>query len=263
MRAPMESIAIGEINQTVFDCPTCARPLALGARRCPGCGTHLVLGVPLAKASVLASLGLAVGIAVGGVIGFGVGLGRNAQAAPAAAVAAASSKAPSVGPSASAEASTSAPSPSPSQAPAPSADPTGGMPAISRSALLQAIAVDGRLRTGGVALRTALAARPFDASTVAEILRSMSADSVFGQQLAGRLAAWPGSAPLAQDLDALYGNVHDSATEALVASVRDDAAYRAAATAMVKVLGPLPALDATADALAAQVGLDPSASSVP
>jgi len=261
MRAPMESIAIGEINQTVFDCPTCARPLALGARRCPGCGTHLVLGVPLAKASVLASVGLALGIAVGGVIGFGVGLGRNVPAAPALAVAASSSKAPGGGPTPSTAASTVAPTPS--QAPSPSADPTDGMPAISRSALVQAIAVNDRLRAGEVALRSALAARSFDASAVAEILRTMSADSVFGQQLAGRLAEWPGAAALAQDLDALYGNVHDSATNALVASVRDGAAYRSAASAMIKVLGPLPALDAAAGALASQVGLDPSASSAP
>jgi hypothetical protein len=63
--APTESLAIGEINQTVFDCPNCSRPLALGARRCPGCGTHLVLGVPLVKASVLGGVGLAIGIAHG------------------------------------------------------------------------------------------------------------------------------------------------------------------------------------------------------
>ena len=39
------SIAIGEIDQTIFDCPSCSRPLALGDRRCPGCRTRLLHGV--------------------------------------------------------------------------------------------------------------------------------------------------------------------------------------------------------------------------
>jgi hypothetical protein len=57
--APVGSFAIGEINQTVFDCPTCSRPLALGTRRCPGCRTRLVLGVPMSKAMIFATAGLA------------------------------------------------------------------------------------------------------------------------------------------------------------------------------------------------------------
>jgi hypothetical protein len=258
---PVEAIAIGEINQTLFDCPTCDRPLPLRARRCPGCGTRLVLGVPLAKASLLATTGLAIGIAVGGVIGFGVGIGRNVQAASAPVVAALPSTAPAAGPAAS-HATTASVAP-PSVAPSFSADPVGQMPPISRSALLQAVAVNSRLRSGEASLRTALAARSFDPSAVAEILRSMSADTVFGQQLAGRLAAWPGASALAEDLDTLYGSVHDTATEALVSSVRDAAAYRTAATAMLKALAPLPALDADAAALAGQIGLDPAASVAP
>jgi hypothetical protein len=255
---PMETIAIGEINQTLFDCPTCARPLPLRARRCPGCGTHLVLGVPLAKASLLAATGLAIGIAVGGVVGFGVGIGRNVQAA--AVVVALPSTAPAGGPAASQGTPSTAP---PSRAPSFSPDPAGQMPPISRSALLQVVAVNSRLRAGEASLRTALAARSFDASAVAEILRSMSADTVFGQQLADRLAAWPGASVLADDLDTLYGSVHDTATEALVASVRDAAAYRTAATAMLNALAPLPALDADAAALAGRIGFDPTASAAP
>ena len=45
--ASSESLAIGEIDQTVFDCPRCSRPLAVGTRRCPGCRTRLMAGVPL------------------------------------------------------------------------------------------------------------------------------------------------------------------------------------------------------------------------
>ena len=262
--APTESLAIGEINQTVFDCPNCSRPLALGARRCPGCGTHLVLGVPFAKASVLGGVGLAIGIALGGVLGFTAGFGQRVTAAPAAGVAGLPSKAPGVAGGGPAATNSSRPTVvPPSGTPPASAAPVGQIPPISRSALLQAVAVNGRLQAGGSALKAALGARSFDASSVADVLRTMSADSVFGQQLAGRLAAWSGSAMLAQDLDALYGDVHDTATEALVASVRDAAAYRSSAMKMLKVLGPLSALDADAGALAGQVGLDPPPSAAP
>src|SRR5690242_8687534 len=67
--APVGALAIGEIGQTVFDCPSCSRPPAMGARRCPGCRTRLVLGVPVSKVSVFASTGLAIGLVVGSVGG--------------------------------------------------------------------------------------------------------------------------------------------------------------------------------------------------
>jgi hypothetical protein len=133
--------------------------------------------------------------------------------------------------------------------------PTPDIPPMSRSALTQALDVNGRLGAGATALKAALRARDFDASTVAETLRSLSADSVFGQELAGRLAAWPGSAALGANLATLYDDIHQTATDWLVASVRDEAAYRSAATAMLDVLKGLTAVDAEANALAAQYGL--------
>ena len=68
-RPPMisKSLSIGEIEQTVFSCPSCQRPLAMGARKCPGCKTHLVAGVGLTNASGFVALGLAVGLAIAGV----------------------------------------------------------------------------------------------------------------------------------------------------------------------------------------------------
>jgi hypothetical protein len=240
--APTESLAIGEINQTVFECPKCARPLAIGVRRCPGCGTHLVMGVPLAKVSAFISLGLILGIALGVTISFGLSLARGAAIAPAVG---ALPSLPATG--------GIVPSASPSTAPTPA--PTSDIPPMSRSALTQALGVNGRLGAGASALRAALDARDFDASTVAETLRSLSADSVFGQELAGRLAAWSGSAALGVKLDALYDKIHQTATDWLVASVRDEAAYRSAATAMLDVLKGLTAVDAEANALAGEYGL--------
>jgi hypothetical protein len=134
---------------------------------------------------------------------------------------------------------------------------------MSRSALTQALNVNGRLGSGAAALRAALDARDFDASTVAETLRSLSADSVFGQQLAGRLVTWPGSAGLAANLDTLYDSVHQTATEWLVASVRDEAAYREAAADMLTVLKGLTAVDAEANALAGRIGLVVAPSAAP
>ena len=93
--APATSIAIGEIGQTIFECPSCARPLALGVGRCPGCGTRLVRGVALGKASAFIAIGLAVGLLAGAGAGLAFGL-THAAAAPAA-IAAGASSAPGTG----------------------------------------------------------------------------------------------------------------------------------------------------------------------
>ena len=254
--APTESLAIGEINRTVFDCPACARPLAVGARRCPGCGTRLLLGIQAGKASVLAGLGLVVGIALGGAFGYGVGLGRTGAASAAAkAGSALSSPAPvQVGGGGTTTASVR-PTDTPGTGGSGGSATASGSP-ISRSALLQALGVNGRLRAGAVALRATLGANVFDASTVAQTLRSLSAESVFGQQVVGRMADWPVSFTLVKDLASLYDAVHQTAIEGLVASVRDDAAYRATAVAMLKVLDGLPALDREGQAIAAEIGLE-------
>jgi hypothetical protein len=261
--SPTESLAIGEINQTVFDCPACARPLAIGARRCPGCGTRLLLGIQAGKASILVGLGLAVGVALGGAFGYGVGLGRAGAAATAAKPGAALSSPAAVSVGVGGTAATSA---SPTVTPGPGGSGGGasasGSP-ISRSALLQALGVNGRLAAGAVALRASLGAHVFDASAVAQTLRMMSADSVFGQQVAGRMADWPVSLTLVKDLATLYDAVHQTAIDGLVASVRDDAAYRSTAVAMLKVLAGLPALDREAQAVAAQIGLEIPPSAAP
>ncbi|HEX5825607.1 MAG TPA: hypothetical protein VFY18_14205 [Candidatus Limnocylindrales bacterium] len=252
--APTESLAIGEINQTVFDCPKCARPLAIGVSRCPGCGTRLVLGIPLAKVSIFVSGGVAIGIAVGAVFSFGLGIGRAVAATPPATTSLPSQPTVPAG---------GGPTATPTPTTVPGTGGTTDMPPITRSALTQALGVNGRLGAGADALRASLAARDFDASAVAQTLRSMSADSVFGQQLASRLTSWPSSTSLGGNLDALYDSVHQSATEWLVASVRDEKSYRSAATAMLDVLSGLAAIDAEARALADGIGIAPSPAAAP
>jgi hypothetical protein len=264
--AATSSMAIGEINQTVFDCPACGRPLALGVRRCPGCGTHLVLGIPMAKASLFAVAGLAAGLVLGGAVGFGLGVGRGTTAGSAptvarslpSAAAGAASAVPGTGRSSPTSASSASPSTSGS-----TDDSSNPMSPITRSALVQAVGVNNRLSSSAAELKAILDARVFDASAAAPVLRTMSADAVFGQQLAVRLTDWPGSASLGRNLTNLYGGVHATATEGLVASVRDATAYRTTAAAMLRILAGLPALDAEAKAVADRMGLDVTPSPAP
>jgi hypothetical protein len=259
--SPTEALAIGEISQTLFDCPSCARPLALGARRCPGCGTRLVLGVAVSKASVLVALGLAAGLAFGGAVGFGVG-SRSAPFGSVPAVAIVLPSASAVAPSAPPPSVGPAPSKAVAASPAPGGS-SGQISPITRSALSQAIDVNGRLSASATALRAILDAPEFDASAAAQILRTMSADATFGQQIATLLNDWPGSVTLGRHLSSLYDGVHATATEGLVASVRDTPAYQSTAVTMLNLLGRLPALDAEAQAIADQVGLDVTASAAP
>ncbi len=229
-----ESLAIGEIDQTVFDCPNCGRPLAVGARRCPGCRTRLVIGVPMSKASLLASSGLAIGLALGGVGGavFGLTHALPAEAAPIAGASAAPLGGGSGGGA------------TPGPLPTAHSGGSGGIPSITGSALVQAVTVNARLRVASGVLSAALARSTFDAASVAQTLRMISADTIYGGELADKISAWPGSAAVGEDLGTLYDSIHSTATEALVASVTNTASYRQGAKAMVRLLASLSPMDA-------------------
>jgi len=253
--APMASIAIGEFDQTIFECPSCARPLALGARRCPGCGTRLIAGVTLGKASGFIAAGLAAGLLLGAGGGFLLGARQAAAVAPASAAA---SAAPLTGSNGTGS-GTSTPGPTATATPGPTATGSSGFAAIplaTRTALVQVVGMNDRLATADAGLQAVLAAPAFDSSEVAQILRSVSADSVFRQQLADRIAAWPGSSAVGAQLATFYGSIHDTAANGLLASVQNRAAYRAAATAMIKLLDGLPAVDTALRAAAESAGVD-------
>ena len=257
--APPTSIAIGEIDQTIFECPSCSRPLALGARRCPGCRTRLVAGVTLGKASSFIAIGLAVGLLVG--TGGGIVFGLSHAAAPAPAAIAGDPGGPATG-SNGAAAGPTVTLPPATATPIPTASPDSiTIPPLARSALIQAVAMNDRLASERSGLRTALAAPVFDASAVAQILRGVSADSLYGEQLAGYVQAWPGAGAVATTLSTFYATTHESAASGLLASVRNASAYRAAATAMVKQLDELPTLDAAMRAAAGAAGLELPAAS--
>jgi len=238
------ALPIGEEDAAIFNCPACARPLATGARRCPGCGIHLVLGVPVKRASVFVAVGTSFGILLGA--GFTGAMLTRAQAlaASAAAIPPTSASAPSVAPSTSASAS-------PAETPVPPA-----VPAAARAALIQSATLHGRLRTGVSTLEAALAAPRFDTAEVAQALRSLASTSALGVDMAGRLSEWPDAATLATDLESFYDQVRAVARSGLAASLRNEPAYRAAATDMVTLAGGLPALDDETRRFAASAGIE-------
>lgn len=260
MSAAPASFAIGEIDQTIFECPACSRPLALGTRRCPGCGTRLIRGVTLAKASGFVALGLVVGVLAGSAGGLVLGLSQ-AAAAPSGQAGTPPNAAPGAGtngggnPIPTVIAPSASPSAPTATAPVPTA-PAVSVPPVTASAFGQVLSTNGRLADNRTALKAALKAAAFDPSTVAQILRSISADSIFGQQVAGHVSAWSGSSVVGTQLETFYGAVHEAAAAGLTASVRNQAAYRSAATAMVKLLDDLPTIDAAVRTVADSAGVD-------
>ena len=243
-----DSLSIGEIDQTVFACPACARPLALGARHCPGCGTHLILGVQAKRASIFASVGLIAGVVVSGLIGAtAAAIDTTMRDADAAAAAAAIANAlPSIAP-------TAAPTPSPS--PSATTGTTSTFPGLTRSALVEAAALHTRLATSSASLVAAVGSGPFDTLTVSGVLRATSGDAVIGLQLAPVIGAWSGGETLSADLRSFYLAVQATAAEGLSASIRNDTAYRAAAEKMIALLGGLEAVDAQLRDVAGRAGL--------
>jgi hypothetical protein len=243
---PAEPLAIGLPDLNVTSCPVCARPIVVGTGKCPGCGTRLLIGVPVRRAGAFVVLGLVVGLIVGGgsaaiVVGRGSGSGARPGGGPVPSAPAVSSR-------------SAAPSISPTQ-PASAPPPSSAVPAHAAAALGQVLSVNDRLASRAAALRAGLAAKPFDAFAVATTLRALSADAVVGEGVTGLIAAWPSGADLSARLSAYYRRVGTTAATALGSSLGDTAAYRAGALQMIRVLGDLGPLDADAESLATEAGV--------
>jgi hypothetical protein len=254
-------IAIGEINQTLFDCPSCRRPLALGTRRCPGCGIRLIRSIPLTKAVTF----VVVGVLVGTIVGVGSSLVATALSGGAAAgpVAAASQ-----GPGASASALTGtggSPAPTAGATSNPSTGPVvETIPTAARAALGQALEMNARLGAADAELRAVLAAKRFDATAAAQAMRAISADMVFAEGVATRVSGWSGSADVGAQLGTFYATAHETAGAALLNSVKNVTAYRSAARSMVQLLAQRTALDESIRALASDAGVSlPEPSTAP
>lgn len=234
---------IGDADADVFNCPTCARPLVTGARRCPGCRTHLVMGIQLGRAGLF----MALGIAVGGLAGGGA-VGVIVQGQLAAAVAGTAEAVPA--------ASEAAVAP-------PVTEPVASAPAVPDQVLRPAAAwslgqtaeVNARLAAMTPVLATAATAQFVDTAAVVAALRAILSESASGVDLSERLGAWPAASGLSADLGQFYAQARAAAKRGLAASMSNRAAYRVAAIEVLGILGSLNALDARSRALAETAGI--------
>jgi hypothetical protein len=259
-------MAIGEIGRTVFSCPNCSRPLAVGVRRCPGCSSRLVLGVQLGRASTFVMVGLIVGVGFGGGLGAVLSAIRlpahDAQIAELAATVALAQAAKIEAAAAAAQAAV----------PSHAIITTGGsigtgttatIPGVSASALSQALVLDTRLTDSTTAFEAALAAPKLNIEDVSQLLRNASADASIGLQLAASMNAWSDGAEVSAELTTFYTSVQLVAADGLGASIRNQAAYRDAATAMTDLLAKLGPIDSQARHLAVSNGIGVPAAVTP
>jgi hypothetical protein len=225
-------------DDEIFLCPTCARPLANGVRRCFGCGTRLVAGVPLLKVGGFVGLGLVVGlVAVGGLIGAAT-LARGTGAVV------------GVQPPPDGVASVS---PGQSVAGVPSGPK---IPASSLTALRQSALINQRLLGDSRRLDRVMARSTPQAADIAPLLRSLASTATFGDGVPRALARWDDGVALAERFESFYASIGRVADQGLAASLQNRRAYVSAARRMQKVLDGLAGLDKTARALAATAGVE-------
>ena len=240
-------LAIGEADANIVDCPSCARPLARGSHRCPGCGTRILAGIRATTASAFLAAGLVAGLFVGaGATAAAMLLTRPVAVAPADPIAA-----PGVAPLASSAPIASDPVASP---PAPALDPA--IPASAVSALRQSVLVDQRLLADGARLAAALDAPKPVAVDIARALRAIGASAAFGDRIAPDVADWPAAGAVSASLAEFYATVGATAREGLTPSLTNARAYIAAGTAMLAVLDALSGIDGARRDLAASADLE-------
>ena len=157
---------------SVFNCPSCARPLAHGANVCPGCGTRLIVGVR-ARARDRRSWSSA------SIAGTHAGRRRDDR------------RRWSSGPRLASHGRPATAAAGRTPAPASGRERRAGPPGRCRrsrrrpySALRQAAIVNGRLAGYAAELDRALAAKSTKGIDIARILRAVSADVMFGLAIA-------------------------------------------------------------------------------
>ena len=243
-----DGLAIGEVDREIFSCPSCARPLAVGVSRCPGCRTRLVLEVRLKRASLFVGAGLSLGLLVGGgsVAGVATLANRSVAAEPTTAAPAQPS----------APGASAVPGGGPVTTARPSATPEPTAPPMALSALRQTAILNGRLVAAGEELRALRGDKQDDPGRIAHVLRGLASDAVLGLTVVTRLDGWTEAEPVAEDLLDLYSRVRVAAREGLSASLINAPAYRGAAAEMLTVLDGLAAVDASSRQVAADAGVE-------
>jgi hypothetical protein len=113
-----------------------------------------------------------------------------------------------------------------------------------------------RIAAGIPVLQAALAEAAVDTGVVADVLRSMTADSAYAAGAAERLGRWDDAAYVSAGLSALYADIRATARDGLAKSLGSEPAYRAAAERMLVVLAGLAPLDAASRDLAEVAGIE-------
>jgi hypothetical protein len=239
--AVSEPLPIGQEDNEIFNCPVCARPLATGSGRCPGCQTRLVRGVPASKASLFVVTGLIVGLLVGAGGVASLVAASSILSSPSAASHTTPSAAPGGGAVGSGSAAGSA-SPSGSTAPV-------YVSGIVSSSLKQAAEVNVKLAEASIALHAQLDSSNLDTQETATILRSIASSAQFGAEVAPRIGTWEAADDLSLDLATFYESVRETARDGIGISLTSSSGYRQAANDMVRALRQLRGLQATATKL--------------
>jgi hypothetical protein len=227
------SMPIGEVDANIFGCPACTRPLSTGTSRCPSCGTRLVAGVKLSRASVFVGIGLFSGMIASGAL---LGVNSLVNATPAAVAV--------------------VPAPSVvmvSQAPIASQPPVAvdpGIPSSAISALGQTARLNQRVVADAERLTAALAMAEPSSAEIAPILRTMAASASFGARVAPTVGDWDQASAVSEDLAGFYAAMKATAEEGLASSLSSHRAYAAAAQEMLKIVAGLGAIDAASRTLA-------------
>lgn len=232
------ALPIGEADANIFDCPGCSRPLATGTSKCPNCGSRLLAGVKLSKASAFIGTGLAIGLLIGG-----GGMALSAALTPT--VAAPPVDAPPVV--------------TPSQAPVSSVAPPPIDPAIPTaavSALRQSAEVNQRILVDANLLAAELASGSADGKSIAPILRSLAATAKFGDRLSPAIGTWDQGMLLSQQLVTFYAAIGGAADDGLSAAISNDRAYVKAAERMMQIIAGVTDLDLASRALAAEAKIE-------
>ena len=238
----IEQAAIGEADANIFNCPRCARPLAVGSSRCAGCSLRMVAGVPLTRVSGFVAAGLVLGLLVGGGLVAAVSLMTRPVATPVAQTP--TTVLPSAVPVV------------PSVA-APVVDPAiPAIPAAAASALRQSTTLNQRLLADADRLAAVLASDRPSGAEIAPLLRAMASTASFGDRLAPNVAQWADGAAVSEGLATLYAAVGRVAEEGLTASVQNNRAYVDAGKRMLVVLDEVTGLDTASRELAATADLE-------
>jgi hypothetical protein len=228
-------LAIGEHDREIFNCPTCQRPLATGASRCPGCGTRLLMGVQARKATTMLATGAVAGAIVGGLIVALILLAMR----PATTVGG-----PLVDPVTGSPIPTNAPvQPKP-------------VPRAASNALIRTTGLNARMAQQVPGLAAAVKPAKPNSSEVARLLRTVNSDAGLAANAVPALAAWPEGKLLAVQLEQFYSEVRHTAASALDVTLNNSAAYRRNGQRMVALLGKIDTLQDAARTLAEAHGIN-------